>query len=180
MAVLVAFVGLSLVSCNDDYEPIPVKLEDVPGNYKAKLITTQGNKKTEKITDFEAKKDTIKFDDFQIERIVKTVIADPVKAEAAIVAIGKVKYNLNYTSKIDTQNNVVELTFAPKVLELNIPVDGTNKNTKVTFKDNQRGFYVGQDWSLRFGLIAEKIEVDGVQLTPYEVIKYDFPYCLKK
>ena len=180
IAVLIVFTGLSMISCQDDYEPVPVTSDDIPGSYKAKLITTQGNKKTEEITGFEAKKDTIKFDDFQIERIVKTVVADPVKAEAAIAAIGKVKYNLNYTSKIDTQNNVVELTFAPRVLELTIPVDGTNKNTKVTFKDNQKGFYVGQDWSLRFGLVAEKIEVDGVQVTPYEVIKYDFPYCLKK
>jgi hypothetical protein len=43
----------------------------------------------------------------------------------------------------------------------------------------QKGFFVGQDWSLRFGLVAEKITVDGVDLTPFETIKYNFPYCLK-
>lgn len=177
MAVL--FLSLVLVSCNDDYEPIPVKLEDVNGNYKGKLITSQGNTQTEKILNFTAKKDTIKFAEFPIREIVKTVISDPVKAEAALTAIGKVKYNLNYTSKINTENNVVELTFTPKVLQFMIPVDGVNKNTIVTLAAKQRGLYVGQDFSLRFGLVAEKITVDGLTLDPFTTIRYDFPYCIK-
>lgn len=177
--VAVLFLSLFVISCNDDYEPIPVKLEDVNGNYKGKLITTQSGKQSEKIINFTAKKDTIKFAEFPIREIVKTVVGDPVKTEAALVAIGKVKYNLEYTSKINTVNNVVELTFAPKTLQFQIPVDGVNKNAVVKLAAGQKGFYVGQDFSLRFGIVAEKITVDGLTLDPFATIKYDFPYCIK-
>ncbi|RKS96482.1 DUF4840 domain-containing protein [Chryseobacterium defluvii] len=177
--VAVLFLSLFLISCEDDYEPIPVKLEDVNGNYKGKLITSQGNIQSEKIINFTAKKDTVKFAEFPIREIVKTVIQDPVKTEAALVAIGKVKYNLDYTTKINTANNVIELTFAPKTLQFQIPVDGVNKNTVVTIAAKQKGYYVGQDFSLRFGLVAEKIVVDGLIIDPFTTIKYDFPYCIK-
>ncbi|MBT2621578.1 MULTISPECIES: DUF4840 domain-containing protein [Chryseobacterium] len=181
MALLIGFVSLSLVSCNNDNGPDipPVKLQDVIGNYRAKLITSQGNIKAEAAVNFTAKKDTIKFTDLPIKEIVKSVVKDPVKAEAALTAIGKVKYNLNYTATINTNYNVLELAFTPKVLTIQIPVDGTIKNTVVTFTAKEKGFYVRQDDGMKFGLVAEKITVDGVVLTPYEVIKYDFPYCLK-
>lgn len=174
-----ALMVLSLTACMDDYEPIPVKLEDVNGSYKARLFTSQGNTKSEKIVDFSVKKDTIIFNDFPVKEIVKNVITDPVKAETALTAIGKVKYKISYTSSLNTASNVVELNFSPKTLVLQIPVDGVTKNAVVKIAAQQKGFYVGQDWSLRFGIVAEKITVDGVDINPFEVIKYDFPYCVK-
>lgn len=180
MVVLVAFAALSLTSCNNDsYEPIPVKIGDVNGNYKAKLITTQGSNKTEKVIDFTAKDTLITFKEFPIREIVKSVVKDPVKTEAALVTIGKVEYKLNYSSKINVENNVLELSFVPKKITIQIPVDGATKTAVVTLVAKQKGLYIGQDWSLRFGLEAEKITVDGVELAPFEIIKYDFPYSLK-
>ncbi len=181
MVILTAIVGLSLTSCNDSYEEIPVKLGDVNGNYKAKLIIQQGSKGpvVEKIINFSAMDTIITFKDFPIREIVKSVVKDPVKTDSALAKIGKVEYKLNYTSKINTEQNVVELTFAPEKLNLQIPVDGVNKNAVVTLVAKQKGFYIGQDWSLRFGLVAEKIIVDGVELAPFETIKYDIPYSLK-
>jgi hypothetical protein len=73
----------------------------------------------------------------------------------------------------------VELVFAPEALELQIPVDGVNKKTVVTFTAKQKGFYVGMDRSLRYALTAEKITVDDTLLAPYEVIDYNFPFCVK-
>jgi len=178
--VLILLVSFSMISCkDDDVEILPVKLEDVNGNYKGRLVITQGIMKTERIMDFKVKKDTITFAEFPIREIVKSVVKDPVKAEAAITAIGKVKYNLKFTSKINTDKNIVELSFAPNTLEIQIPVDGINKKTIVTIAAKQKGFYVGQDRSLRYGLLAEKITVDGTPLSTYEVINYDFPYCIK-
>jgi len=178
IAVLI-FAGFTLISCNDDYEIIPVKLTDVNGNYKAKLITSQGNLGTEKIIEFTAKDTVITFKEFPIREIVKAVVQDPAKVDAAVAAIGKIEYKLDYTSKINTDHNVIELSFEPKTLTLQIPVNGTNRNTVVTLAAKQKGFFVGQDWSLRFGLVAEKITMDGIVLTPFETIKYDFPYCVK-
>lgn len=180
MVAIVAFLGFSLTSCNDDrYEPIPVKLSDVNGNYKARLVTSQGGKYNEKIIEFTAKDTLITFKDFPVREIVKSVVKDPVKADTAIAYLGKIEYKLNYTSKLNTDQNVVELTFEPKALTLQIPVDGAIKKTVVKLVTKQKGFFVGYDWSMRFGLEAEKITVDGTDLAPYEAIKYEIPISIK-
>lgn len=180
MMAVIAILGLSLTSCNDDrYEPVPVKLSDVNGTYKARLVTSQGGKFNEKIVDFTAKDTIVTFKDFPVREIVKTIVTDPVKADTALAHIGKVEYKLDYTSKLNTDQNVVELTFEPKTLTIQIPVDGTTKNAVVSFAAKQKGFFVGYDWSMRFGLEAEKITVDGVELAPYQTIKYDIPISVK-
>lgn len=180
MIAIIVFLGLSLTSCNDDkYEPVPLTLSDVNGNYRARLVTSQGGKSNEKIIDFTAKDSIITFKDFPVKEIVTSVVKDPVKVEAAMMSLGKIEYKLNYTSKLNTDQNVVELAFEPKTLTLQIPVDGTIKNTVVKVATKQKGFFVGYDWSMRFGLEAEKITVDGVELTPYETIKYEIPISIK-
>ncbi len=180
MIAIIAFLGFSLTSCNDDkYEPIPLKLSDVNGSYRARLVTSQGGKFNEKIIEFTAKDTLITFKDFPVKEIVKSVVKDPTKADAAIASLGKIEYKLDYTSKLNMDQNVVELTFEPKSLTLQIPVDGTIKNTVVKLVTKQKGFFVGYDWSMRFALEAEKITVDGVELTPYETIKYEVPISIK-
>ncbi|MCA6067034.1 DUF4840 domain-containing protein [Chryseobacterium sp. RG1] len=180
MIAIIAFLGFSLTSCNDDkYELIPLTLSDVNGSYRARLVTSQGGNFNEKIIEFKAKDSIITFNDFPVNEIVKSVVKDPVKANAAIASLGKIEYKLNYTSKLNTEQNVVELTFDAKVLNLQIPVDGTVKNTVIRLVTKQKGFFVGYDWSMRFALEADKIMVDGVELTPYEVIKYEIPISIK-
>ncbi|MGG1920231.1 hypothetical protein AB1278_00265 [Chryseobacterium sp. NRRL B-14798] len=48
------------------------------------------------------------------------------------------------------------------------------------FVSKQKGYYVGMDRTLRYALTAEKITVDGTVVTPYDVIDYNFPFCIKK
>lgn len=179
-AILIVITGITLYSCSVDGPEIrPVRLEDVNGNYKGRLITIQGEDRNEKIKNFKVKKDTILFSEFPVDEIVKTVVKDPLKAEAAIKAVGKVKYEIKYTASVNAANNVVELSLVPKPLEIIIPVDGVNKKAEVGFIAKQKGFFVGMDGSLRFALIAEKITVDGTVLAPYEAINYNFPFCVK-
>lgn len=179
--VLIISIIFSLFSCmnEDRIEVPPVKLEDVNGNYKGRLITMQGEFRAEKIVDFKIKKDTLTFPEFPIKEIVMAVVKDPVKTQDALTAMGKVKYNLQYTSVLNADKNWVELTFAPKELELQIPVDGVNKKTVVTLVAKQKGYFAGLDHTLRFALAAEKITVDGTALSPFEIIYYNFPYCIK-
>lgn len=181
MTVLMVLAGLTLFSCNDNEGPDipPVKMEELPGNYKGKMIIVQGTTKREGIKEFKVKKDTISFAEFPIGEIVKTVVKDPAKAENAMKSLGKVKYDIKYAAVINTPNNVIELTLAPKTMELQIPVDGVNKKTVVEFVSKQKGYYVGMDRTLRYALTADKITVDGTVVTPYEVIDYNFPFCIK-
>ena len=180
-AVLVISILFSLFSCmnEDRIEVPPVKLEDVNGNYKGRLITVQGELKAEKIVDFKIKKDTLTFPEFPLKEIVTTVVKDPVKVQNALAAMGKVKYNLNYVSVLNADKNWLELTFAPKDLELQIPVDGVSKKTVVTLVAKQKGYFAGLGHTLRFAIAAEKITVNGTALSPFEPIYYNFPYCIK-
>lgn len=181
ITVLMILVGFTLSSCNDNDGPDipPVKMEDLKGNYKGKLVIVQGNSKREGVKEFKVKKDTISFAEFPIEEIVKTVVKNPAKAEAALKSMAKVKYDLKYAAVINTANNVIELTLTPKTMELQIPVDGVNKKTVVEFVSKQKGYYVGLDQTLRYAITAEKITVDGTLVTPYQVIDYNFPFCIK-
>ncbi len=57
IAVLIGCIGFALSSCNNDGPDIPpVKLEELPGNYKGKLITIQGSTRKESVRDFKVKK----------------------------------------------------------------------------------------------------------------------------
>lgn len=179
--VLAISIIFSLFSCLDEdrIDVPPVKLEDLNGNYRGRLITMQGDLRNEKVIDFKVKKDSLTFQEFPVREIVEEVVSDPVKVQAALTAMGKIKYKMNYTSVLNAEKNWVELTFAPKALELQIPVDGVIKKTVVTMLPKQKGFFVGLDYTLRFVLAAEKITVDGTELTPFEPITYNFPYCVK-
>ncbi|MCW3160607.1 DUF4840 domain-containing protein [Chryseobacterium oryctis] len=176
----IALLGLSLTSCNDDkYEPIPVKIGDENGKYRAKLITKQGNNRTEKIIDFVAKDSVITYKEFPVKEIVMTVLEDEAKTNVALDAMGDIEYKLDFTPKLLAEQNVIELELEPKVMTLQIPVDGQTKTAVVTFTANEKGYYVGQDFSMRYGFVADKITVDGADLTPFEKIEYSFPYSLK-
>lgn len=179
--VLAVSIIFSLFSCmNEDRIDVPpVKLEDLNGNYRGRLVTVQGEFRNEKLIDFKVKKDSLTFQDFPVKEIVAAVVDDPVKVQNALTAMGKIKYTVNYNSVLNAEKNWVELTFAPKALELQIPVDGVIKKTVVTMLPKQKGYFVGLDYTLRFVLAAEKITVDGTELNPFEPINYNFPYCIK-
>lgn len=180
LLMIFALVGLSLTSCDnkDDGTPVPVKTEDVNGIYSGKVTTTQGTAKNEATISFTANKNVITFDELPVKEIVQSVVKDAAKAEVALKTIGKVKYELNYTPALNKAKTAIELTFAPKTLEIKVPVDGATKNVVVTFSSPQKGVYKSK--SLKFELSADKITSDGAAVTPYTAVKYSFPNFLKK
>lgn len=176
----IAVIGFSLTSCiNDNYEPIPVKLNDINGKYRARLVTSQGGMFNEKIIDFTAKDSIITFGNFPVREIVKSIVNDPVKADSVLAQLGKIEYKLNFKPKLNPEQNVVELTFEPKILSFQMTLDGVIKNVSVLMAAKQKGFFVGYDRSMRFAWEAEKITVGGVDLAPYQSIKYEIPISIK-
>ncbi|KAF5290316.1 hypothetical protein FQR65_LT20643 [Abscondita terminalis] len=115
----------------DDGTPVPVKTDDVNGIYSAN-------------------KNVITFDELPVKEIVRSVVKDAAKAEAALKTIEKVKF----------------------------PVDGATKNVVVTFSSPQKGVYKSK--TLKFDLTADKITSDGAAVAPYTAVKYSFPNFLKK
>lgn len=183
---LFSCLAITFTSCdNDDDNNTPqpqVKVEDVIGNYSGKLLTTQGKTSNEASVTFAATKDIITFTELPVKQIVTSVVKDATKAEAALKALGKVKYELNYTAALTSAKTAVELTFTPKALEIQLPVDGAKKKVIVTFTAKQKGLYtiIGKDKTLKLELIAEKISVDATDLTPLDAIKYEVPLSKKQ
>lgn len=186
LLLLFSCLAITFASCDDDDDnntPLPqVKVEDVIGNYSGKLLTTQGKTSHEVTATFSATKDIITFTELPVKEIVTSVIKDATKAEAALKELGKVKYELNYTAALTSAKTAVELTFAPKALEIQLPVDGAKKKVVVTFTAKQKGVYTtaGKDKTLKLEFTAEKISVDGTNLTPLDAIKYEAPLSKKQ
>lgn len=179
---LMAVIGLFLTSCDKDDDPQTpaAQASDVKGDYTGKLSATQGTTKKEHTSAFSVRDTLVAFDNFPITEIVAAVVKDTAKTTAAVKALGNVKYNLKYTGKVNAAKDGVDLTFAPKTLEIEIPVDAAKKKTVVTFKTTNAGLYSSKNKSLKFDLEAEKIVVDGAQLTPFTTIKYEIPSLVKK
>lgn len=181
-AITVLFLGIGFVACDKDEDPAPVevKLTDVNGDFTGKLGITQGTKKAEVTTQVTAKDSLLTFAEFPVRQAVFAVIKDSVKTEAALTTLGKVKYVLNYTGKVNAGKTAVDLTFAPKALEMQVPVNGANKKVIVTFEAKTAGAYTAKGKVLKVDMEAVKITVDGTQVTPFDKIVYSLPAFTKK
>ncbi len=183
LVALVAVIGLTFVSCkkDDNTKPVgPVKVEDVNGNFGGKLVVTQGKAKSESTIALSAKTNTISIADLPVSQIVLSVVKDAAKTQEIIKKLGKVKYDINYTAKVNAGKTAVDLTFAPKAIELQIPVDNATKKVVVNVVAKQAGVYTAKTKTLKFGLTIDKVTVDGTAVAPFEAIFYDFQSLVKK
>jgi len=147
MLAAIAISGMSIISCMDDqYVPVPVKISDVNGNYRARLVTSKGINVNEKIIDFNAKDSLITFKDFPVREIVKTLVADPVKADTVLAHLGKVEYKIKFKSKLKVDQNVVELALEPQIMAFQIPVDGVSKDDSQAKRLLCRIRYIPEIW----------------------------------
>ena len=172
------FILNSCRNDDDDKKPNPgvLKVEDVNGNYTGKANISQGTVNSETNVSFNAQKNVIAFTEFPIKEIINTIINDPVKAEQAITKVGKVKYDLNYLAALSKTKKEVELTFSPKELTMQVPVEGVNKKVVVTFVPVKQGIFTkGKTHNLNFELEANKITVEGTAINPLQDIRYKLP-----
>ncbi len=183
LVVLVSVVGLTFVSCKKDDKTkpvIPVKVEDVNGNYSGKLMVTQGTAKMESTIALSSKTNTISIADLPVSQIVLSVVKDTQVAQEIVKKLGKVKYDLSYTAKVNTAKTGVDLTFAPKPIELQFAVNNVNKKVVANVVAGQVGVYTGRTKTLKFGITIDKVTVDGTAITPLAPIAYDFQSLVKK
>lgn len=183
--VVLGLVSAGFASCHksdDNEQPNQiVKVEDVNGNYSGKVITTQGKTKNEINTTFTAKDKVINYVDLPVKEIVGTAVKDAKKAEEAIKKMGKIKYDLDFTAALTSTKTAVELTFAPKALDLKIPVDNKTIDVKAIISAKQKGVYThNRTRNLKYELSVDKIIVSGTEEAKFEAIKYSFPLSIKK
>lgn len=184
--VILLSIPFILSNCRSDNDkrPNPVlgdpKVEDVNGNYAGKLGISQGTTKSEINVSFTAQKNVVSFTEFPMKEIISSIISDPTKANQALASIGKVKYEVSYTAVLSKSKKEVELTFSPKDLTFQVPIDGVNKKVTVTFAQIKQGIFAKTNTqNLNLELGASKITVEGTAVTPFNQIIYNFA-MLKK
>jgi hypothetical protein len=185
MFVILLAVPFVLASCsNDDELPKPdsvtISFDDLNGDYTGKASISQGTVNGETAVAFSAKKNLISYSEFPMKEIVYAVIPDPAKANQALTAIGKIKYDLDYTAVLYQYKKEIELNLLPKELTVQVPVDGVSKKVVITFTASKKGLFTKQNTqNMNFELLAGKITVEGTAVNPFNPIKYNFQ-MLKK
>lgn len=183
---LVLFSLAGLVSCSTDdnsmvYPDKPVEVKDVEGSYKAQVITVQGRIMNEANTAFVVKDSVMSFESLPVREIVSAIVKDKKELDKTIHELGKVKYEVEFTAKLNETKTIVELTLTPKPLELNVPVDGVDKKVIATFTAEKKGIYKSNRVDfLRFEFNANRLSIDGTDLSTFETVKYSFPLAVKQ
>lgn len=185
MLVILLAVPFALASCSNDDDtpkpnPVTISFDDLNGEYTGKTSVSQGTVNGETAVTFSAKKNLISYSEFPMKEIIYSVISDPAKANQALTAIGKVKYDLDYTAVLYQYKKEIELNLLPKELTVQVPVDGVNKKVVITFTASKKGLFTKQNTqNMNFELLASKITVEGTAVNPFNPIKYNFQ-MLKK
>lgn len=172
------------VSCDkddDNNSSTIVKVEDVPGNYTANVISLQGKNKNAAVVPVSATANAVQISDFPVKEIVSAVISDKKQADTAITKMGAVKYDLAFAGTLTKSKTSVELSFSPKTLELELPVGSAKKKVVVTIAAKQKGAYavVRKIKMMQFEIDATAISVDGKALSNFETVKYGFTLSRK-
>lgn len=185
MFVILLAVPFVMASCSNDDEtpkpdPVIISFDDLNGDYTGKASISQGTVNGETAVAFSAKKNLISYSEFPMKEIVYAVIPDPAKANQALTAIGKIKYDLDYTAVLYQYKKEIELNLLPKELTVQVPVDGVSKKVVITFTASKKGLFAKQNTqNMNFELLAGKITVEGTAVNPFNPIKYNFQ-MLKK
>lgn len=182
MTAVISLINVSLLSCSNEsdqiIQPSPISPAEVKGNYKGKLLISQGTHTYPSDINFAIADSVVTFTDLPIREIVKSVLIDSAQTETALGMMGPIPYSFHYTSFVSNQNTL-EINYSPVPLSIEIPVAGSYKKASITFAAPDKGYYSFAEKSLKFALIAEKITVDSIILNPYDTIKYDFPFSTK-
>lgn len=179
--MLVLGCSFSFTACNDDDDPTWEKPDAISpaamfGDYTGKMNTltvsprasegTEGDEGTPVGTDISAKldNDTVYFENFPIEEIVRSIVENEEKADKIIEALGDVKYKIGYTPTLTEAKDSVKFVLDPKPLKLvaTIPSEGEDVedqtlNIEVKVAPMKGGNYELKTTQLKFQFKAEKI-----------------------
>lgn len=170
LMMVLGVVGLStFTSCGDDKDdtPPPPSVTEVNGAYSGKMTykinapqPKQASPSTDPTTttlDVTVKNDTIYFEKFPADGLIKTIIPDATMAEAIIKAVGDIKYKVGFKSALNAKQDSISLEMAPKPLMITYPISETvNMAVEVIIEVSDKGIYSINGKDLKFNLKATK------------------------
>lgn len=171
LMMVLGVVGLStFTSCEDDKkEPTPPSVTEVNGKYAGtmtyKVIAPAPEGKqampqtdpTATTLDVTVKNDTIYFDKFPADGLIKAIITDETLAETIIKAVGDIKYNVGFKAELNAKQDSIGLKMDPKPLTITYPISETvNMTVEVIIEVTENGAYAIEGKNLNFNLKATK------------------------
>ena len=186
-ACMVVGSAVVLSSCSDDDDdkiPTPPSVTDVYGDYNGKMLVAPlenpasvADEGEPEGTDIVAsvKSDTVYFNDFPIDGIVKSMIEDEDAAAKIIEQIGQVDYKVGYKGLLNAAQDSVYMVFDPKPLVITLPGEGEEKTTvEVTITASEEGSYELSSKKLDFDLNADKVTLGGEDFPLFKASKFAF------
>lgn len=177
-AVIAGLFALTLVACieNDPIEYPPVNLADIPGNYSGKIVINHNELNKESLILHTTTADSIKFAEFPLLEIVKSIEPNDTDATEIVNKIGKIPYGFGYEATVRQDYGGAEMKLHPQPLELIIPTKSGDKKALITFSAADAGFYSSTEKAMAIRVKVDEISVDGVKVDPFNVITYTLPY----
>lgn len=185
-ACMVVGSTVVLSSCSDDDDentPTPPSVTDVYGDYSGKMLVTPLEKPVLLATEEPAgtdiaavvKSDTVYFNDFPIDDIVKSIITDEDAAAKIIEQIGRIDYKVGYKGSLNAAQDSIYMVFDPKPLSITLPGEGEETTTvEVTITASEKGSYELSSKKLNFDLNADKVTLGGEDLPVFEASEFAF------
>lgn len=165
LVMMLAVFGLTFASCSDDDENTPTvpTVEEVVGEYSGKMTYDMAKAAASEeapgtTLDLTVKNDSINFDKFPFEALVKAIITDEEMANGIIAQVKEVKYKVGYKAKMNAANDSVYLTLDPKPLAIAL---GENLAVSVTITAANEGSYAINEKNLKFNLTATEAKLGG-------------------
>lgn len=178
LVMMLAVIGLTFTSCDDDDDtPKVPTVEEVVGDYSGKMNYAAVKETAETGTDLSLKveKDSISFEEFPYEGLVKTIIQNEDQANGIIEQVGKLSYKVAYKAAMNAANDSISLTLDPKPLK--ISVEGLEVDVTITAEE--KGSFAIEKNNLKFSLTATEAKLGEANVLEAP-IKLSFDMTKKK
>lgn len=172
LVMMLAVFGLTFASCSDDDDETPTvpTVEEVVGDYSGKMTYAMAKATAEEGTalDLTVKNDSVIFEKFPYQALVKAIIPDESAAETIIEMIGdKLEYKINYTAAMNAANDSVIMTLKPEPLKIALA------GVEVTIEAKTASYSI-KEKDLKFNLNAANVTVGGQNFPNWNPINLSF------
>lgn len=185
-AMLLASVVI-LPSCGDDDDnngPKPAQPSDIAGLYNGEMYFAKTGAEvpdTVAIEKLNVTTDTIAFDKFPVEALIKSIIPGE-GSDAVVKAIGDVKYKVGYAATVAKADSSFAMTLTPKPLEIIFALEEGAKSDTVNVEvlAADKGLYTIKNKALDFKLTTGKITLNGKDVSSLTGGAISLEFDLKK
>lgn len=177
LVMMLAVVGLTFTSCDDDDDNTPTvgTVEDVNGEFTGKMTYAESKaaEADPTATDLELKvaNDSIIFNKFPYEALAAKIVGEE-NVPGIVELVKDLEYKINYTATMNAAKDSVMITLKPTALKIEAAA------VEVTIEAEKTASYAIKDKNLKFDIKAANVKVGGTDLPGWTPM--DLSFDMKK